>query len=243
MCMKRNLFIVSTLLMAVFCSCVKDEGTPITKEFSVSGSYNELEVSGAFDVTVSDEVDCVTVTAGDNIMSDIEVEKVGNTLKIHLKPFASSYNADKKVLLPYNDDLKSISLSGASSFQSDYTLQGIEVNVELSGASNFQGFVDVHTLNLEMSGASEAVIEGETSIINADLSGASTLERVVADGEYALSCDQCDGSLSGASKAFLHCARTLRVSLSGASELHYSGNASTAGSSTSGGSDIIHDRP
>jgi len=277
--MRKHLFILSTLVLFAFCSCNKFAGDPITQNFSIEGSYTELQVENAFEVTVDDAVSEITVTAGENVMPNVIVEKVGNTLKIRLKALSSAYGSDLKVVVPYNADLKSVELSGASEFHSEYGLEGEKIEVELSGASEFycdvfaddvdvdmsgasdffgdieadeidmdlsgaskiEGYVSATELDLELSGASDATLEGQVAKLEINLTGASNIIEKVVGNRYALVCDQCEGSISGASSAYIHCDGSIKVSLSGGSELHYTGNAATTGCECSGGSEISHD--
>ena len=277
--MKKHLIILSTLVLFAFCSCSKFAGEPITKDFSISGAYNALEVEDAFDVTVSDLATQVTITAGENIMPNVVVETVDSTLKIHLKGWHTNLGKEMTVILPYNFDLRSVDLSGASEFHSEYGLEGNKVEVELSGASDFycdidadevdinlsgasnfigevladeiemdltgssniKGNVDADDLDLELSGASDATLEGLVGTLKINLSSASNIKKTINGHRYGLICNQCQGFMSGASNAYIHCDGTINVNLSGASDLHYTGNASTIGSTTSGGSDIYHD--
>ena len=277
--MKKHLIILSTLVLFAFCSCQKFAGDPISKDFTV-GSYTELEVEDAFDVTVSDAVDVVTVTVGEKIMPKVVVEVVENTLKIHLSGINhNNYGTDMKVVIPYNADLTSVELSGASEFRSEFGLEGQKVEVELSGASDFycdidadeveidlsgasnfygdiladeiemevsgssniKGYVEVLDLDLGMSGASDATLEGYVGTLKMELTGASNIKKTINGNRYGLVCDRCEGSLSGASDAYIHCDGNIKVNLSGASELHFTGDGNPADSTTSGGSDIIHD--
>ena len=279
--MKKYLFILSAIVLFAFSGCQKIAGDPITEEFSIEGTYTELQVDNAFDVTVSDAATQITVTAGKNIMPNVVVEIVANTLKIHLKPLTSSYGSEMTVVLPYNADLTSVNLSGASEFHSEYGLEGEKVEVELSGASDFygdidadevdidlsgasnfygniqaakidmdlsgssdiEGNVDAENLDLDLSGASDATLEGQITELEINLSGASDIIEKVVENRYALICDHCKGSMSGASTAYIHCDGSIKVSLSGGSELHYTGNASTSGSDCTGGSEVSHDVP
>lgn len=236
------------------------DGKPVTKDFEVAGPYTSLDVSNAFDVTVSDAVDKVQITAGEKVMPNVRVELEGNTLRIYLKPQKSTFSS-MKVLLPYNAALTDIEFSGASDFHSKFGLEGAKVTVSLSGASDcecdiraeeieingsgasdFEGRVTAACLKLDMSGDSDAEIEGEVGKLLLDLSGASDIESPVVNRRYGLVCNSCEGSLSGASDAYLHCDGIISVSLSGASDLHYTGDATTSDCSTSGGSSIQHDR-
>ena len=296
--MKKSLFILSALVLVAFCSCNKYAGDPVSKDFSIEGSYTKLDVDDAFNVTVSDEVNLITITAGENVMPNVVVEIVDNTLKIHLKPFTSNYGSDMKAVVPYNANLTNVNLSGACEFHSEYGLEGENVEVELSGASDFycdifadevevhlsgasnfhgnieadeakvnlsgssdfvgdliankieaelsgssniKGNVSATDLDLDMTGASDATLEGRVATLKIDLSGASNIIRRVVGNQYALSCDRCEGLMSGSSDAYIHCDGIIKVDLSGASDLHFTGAAFTGDSTVSGGSNIIHD--
>ena len=277
--MKKHLIILSTLVLFAFSGCQKFAGDPITKDFSISSAYNALEVEDAFNVTVNEEATQVTITAGENIMPDVVVETVDSTLKIYLKGWHTNLGKDMIVILPYNFDLRSVDLSGASEFHSEYGLEGQKVEVELSGASDFycdidadevdinlsgasnfigevladeiemdltgssniKGYVEALDLDLELSGASDATLEGQVDRLMINLSGASNIKKTINGNKYGFICDQCEGTITGASNVYIHCDGTIKVNLSGASDLHYTGNAATTGSTTSGGSDIYHD--
>ena len=277
--MKKCLFVLSALILFAFSGCQKFAGDPITKDFNVPGAYTELEVHNAFDVTVSDAVDVITITAGENVMPKVIVEVVDNTLKIYLKPITNVYGGELKAIIPYNANLTSVDLSGASEFHSEYGLFGENVEVDLSGASDFYCDIDADEvdisisgasnffgdiwadqidmdlsggsningnvagddLNLELGGASNAKLLGQVGMLKVDLTGASNIVKQIVENRYGLVCDQCEGSITGASNAYIHCDGNIRVSLSGASDLHYTGDANTTGSTTSGASNIIKD--
>ena len=98
--MKKYLVVLSALVLLAFSSCQKFAGEPITKNFSISGNYTELEVQNAFEVTVSDAVEVVTVTVGEKVMPKVMVEVVDNTLKIYLKPTGHFYGGEMKAIIP-----------------------------------------------------------------------------------------------------------------------------------------------
>ena len=295
--MKKYLFVLSALVLFAFSSCQKFAGDPISKDFTVEGSYTALEVQDAFEVTVSDAATQVTVTAGEKVMPKVIVEIVGNTLKIRIKPMATLYGGELKAVIPYNADLTSVDLSGASEFHSEYGLEGQKVEVELSGASEFysdvdadeikidlsgasnfhgdavadkveahlsgssdffgdvladeidmellgsstiEGNVSADELDLDMSGASDATLVGHVTQLKINLTGSSKITKKVVGNRYALACDNCEGTMSGASVAYIHCDGRICVDLSGASDLHYTGDGISSGcSTTSGGSSII----
>ena len=236
--MKKYWFILSSLVLLALGSCNKFLLSDIieTNEYSIEGTYTELQVENAFDVTVSDTATKITVYADQNVMPYVIVEKVGDKLKIHLKSF--NFNIGmvlNEVVLPYNPDLKKVNLSGDSEFHSAYGLEGDEVEVKLSGASDFYCDIDAEEVEIDLSGASTINGNLTATELDLDLSGAS---NATLTGQVTT----LDIELSGASNAYLHCDGSIKVSLSGASDLHYTGDASTTGSNTSGGSDLIHDK-
>ena len=279
--MKKYFVILSVFVVLSFCSCTKPAGNPITKAFAIEGTYENLEVNSAFDVSVSDTASRIYITVGQYIMPKVVVEKKGNTLKIYCKPsIMNRGNSKMWVILPHCVDLKDVDLSGASTMRTPFALEGDNVEVslsgsshyygnivaentsldlsgssdfhgnisstqgikmDLSGASQFHGDIETDNLDLELSGASDVEMMGRTTTLIIDLSGASEIVRQTVGGRYALECDDCEGSMSGASNAYIHCNNSIRVTLSGASELHYTGDAITTGSSMSGASTISRD--
>ena len=238
--MKKSLIALSALTLMAFCGCGKWAGAPVTQEFSVDGTYTELEIQDAFEVNVSNEVSQAVVTAGDNIMSKVRVQRDGNTLKIYLKGWTVS-SGEMKVVLPYNSNLKSVELSGASDFRSAFAIVGQKVDIEISGASDFYGSVEADELELDLSGSSSATIDGAVAKLDMNISGSSDLKQKIVDGRYSLGCNNCECSVSGSSDAYIHCDGVIRGSVSGSSDLHYTGNASTSACSVSGSSSVIHD--
>ena len=239
--MKKILVCLTSLALTVLCGCSKTDGTPITKEFSIGNTYTELNVSHAFNVTVSDEVTQVTVTAGDRIMPKVIVEEKNGKFIIRLKDLTVAYG-NLTALIPYNSNLKEVDLSGASEFHSQHLIAAQSVSIDLSGASKFYGEVEATTkLDLDLSGASDATLTGTVGTLDIDLSGASNIMQTTVGNKYGLSCNNCQGDMSGASTAYIHCDGTIAVDLSGSSTLHYTGNASTSGCSLSGSSNVIHE--
>lgn len=239
--MKKIMICITTVVLTVLCGCSKTDGDPITKEFSINNTYTELNVSHAFNVTVSDEVTQVTVTAGDRIMPKVIVEEKNGKLTIRLKNLTVA-NGSLTALIPYNSNLKDVDLSGASEFHSQHPIAAQSVSIDLSGASRFYGEIEAATkLDLDLSGASDATLTGTAGTLDLELSGASNIMQTIVGNKYGLSCNNCEGDMSGASTAYIHCDGTIAVNLSGASTIHYTGNASTSGCSLSGSSNVIHD--
>jgi len=227
----KNIVILLSLSILFF-GCTKDWGTPATKNYPINGAYTKLDVSNAFDVTVSDQVTDVVVTVGELAHDRVVVKVVDGELQIGFKP-NTNYSGKAKAVIPAAV-LRKLDLSGASSFTGD--LRGDEVDIELSGASTYRGTVEATELDIDLSGASDAILSGACQTkMEIDLSGASTLKA--AD----LSAMSVYGKMSGASDADVTVCSALNVELSGASTLTYGTssedchpvvNCSTSGAST-----------
>ena len=228
--MKNIVILVS--LSIFFFGCTKDWGTPATKNYPINGAYTKLDVSNAFDVTVSDQVTEVVVTVGELAHDRVVVKVVDGELQIGFKP-NTNYSGKAKAVIPATV-LRKLDLSGASSFTGD--LRGDDVDIELSGASTYRGTVEATELDIDLSGASDAILSGACQTkMEIDLSGASTLKAA------NLSAMSVYGEMSGASDADVTLCSDLNVELSGASTLTYGTssedchpvvNCSTSGAST-----------
>ena len=245
--MRKFFAIISVLISCALCGCtavIVDPGVPVDKDFTITGDYDALNVSNAFDVTIDKDATQVTITAGENIMPNVIVEQVGGELRIYCKPPVVTTNgSEMRAVIPYSSSLKDVTLSnlsGASRFNGD--LSGSDTFIDLSGASRIKSIILAGDLNLSLSGASEADLTGVSVNMNLEMSGASRNVDNIVLKCYGLECTHCKGSISGASKAYIHCLSDIKVSLSGASHLHYTGDASTSDCSTAGSSNIYHDK-
>ena len=161
-------------------------------------------------------------------------------------------------MLPCNAQLREVNLSGTSSFNGN--LEANEIEIAASGSSLFKGNLRANEmdidlsgkssvtansliaskLDLDFSGASWAQLNGSVENFELDFSGASELRTEVVDHVYAFACMNCESALSGASKANLHCDGRIYGSLSGSSEIRYTGDADTEDCHLSGDSRVIH---
>ena len=207
----KNIVILLSLSILFF-GCTKDWGTPATKNYPINGAYTKLDVSNAFEVTVSDQVTDVVVTVGEQAHDRVVVKVVDGELQIGFKP-NTNYSGKAKAVIPAAV-LRKLDLSGASSFTGD--LRGDDVDIELSGASTYRGTVEATELDIDLSGASDAILSGACQTkMEIDLSGASTLKAA------NLSAMSVYGEMSGASDADVTVCSDLNVKLSGASTLTY----------------------
>jgi hypothetical protein len=193
-------------------------GRAATQTFDFS-DFDKVELSDAFEAEIAASDDyMVEVTVDDNLVNHLQVEQRGNTVKIGLKPFTSVTNAHMhaRILLPA---LASLSASGASRAGVTGFRSGKNMQFNASGASEIRGDMETGDLTADASGGSTLRLTGRGSAIRANASGASTIDLRDFTGGDA------DVEASGASRIELNTSGTLNAKASGASTVHYAGDA------------------
>lgn len=239
--MKTRIILLAAAMLLTSCHIdIKPDTTNYppaeTRVYPLSGIYKSLEVSSAFNVVMSDTATVPTVTVNEGLHNKVIFTIKDRTLMIGLKAGLRTTANELSVILPYNEKLRKVELSGASRFVSNHpmgqdlaklelsgaseyfgSLDASKIEIELSGASVYYGSVNAGDIDLELSGASQASISGTcNNELEFDLSGASQLIAKDLDANYV------KGELEGASSADVLCCESIRVELSGASRLKYS---------------------
>ena len=249
--MKKTGLMLFALCM-LFVACEKDENY-FTMKYPIAGDYTKLDVSGAFDVVVCDTVAEAVVTTPERMQRYVVVKVEDGVLTIKYRPNLVIRDRGGKVLLPRNEFLCEVELSGASSFTGD--LKGDNVEVDLSGASNYVGAIQGSEVSLDLSGSSD--IEGsiDADNIEVDASGSSTVKVTGSCLNYLdidlsgssdllapmMECRNVEGEMNGSSDAEFQVCESLRVNLSGSSSIVYGipvGCNPTVRCSTSGSSSV-----
>lgn len=239
--MKTKILVLAAAAMLAGCQIninpnTTDYPPAETRTYPLSGVYKSLEVCSAFNVVMSDTATVATVTVNEGLHDKVVFTIKDRTLMIGLKPSLHISASELSVILPYNEKLRKVELSGASRFTSNRPmgqdlaklelsgaseyigdLDASKIEIELSGASEYSGSVNAGDIDLEFSGASQASISGTCSNeLELDLCGASQLIAKDLDAHHV------KGVLSGASSADVLCCESIRTELSGASRLKYS---------------------
>jgi hypothetical protein len=197
--------------------------------------YHGIEVSSAINLYLSQgDEETVVVSASDiKWREHIRTEVVDGILKISLDVHKwSRGNIKIKAYVSFTT-LDRLSASGASDVFVDGVITGEHLSIDLNGASDFKGAINVKELRLEQSGASDAHVTGVVSEL-ADIhsSGASDVKG------YDLTIQNCTVHASGASDIRVTVNKELSADLSGASSVFYKGDAVIKDTRTSGASTV-----
>lgn len=202
---------------------------------ALTGSFTAIKVSGGIDIYLSqssEEALAVSATEKeyrDNIKTVVE----NGTLNIYYDSKKGWTKGNKKLKAYISfKNLERLQSGGASDIQVAGTIKGNSLSIDISGASDFKGAVDVGTLTMELSGASDAKISGTATNLTIESSGASDFKG------YDLVTENCTAKASGASDINITVNKELNVHASGASDIFYKGSCIVKDLHTSGASTV-----
>ncbi len=253
------IILVAVLAAALLLGCETAGLGNVVSEEKDFTDFTHVDVGSAFEVEITrSDSFSIIISADESLFDYVEVSKVGETLKIYLKPrhIFTDFTLEAKPLraeitMPalYGLQLSgaskgtitgfkssedfSLGVSGASSLE----ILDIEVGdaeFEVSGASRVSGNMSADDAEFEVSGASSIELSGSADKIMVEVSGASRVD--LAD----FPIKDADVKLSGASEATVNVKGRLDTALSGASRLYFYGNPTMGNISVTGASTIKH---
>lgn len=209
----------------------------IRRSFDIE-AFSGIQVNHNFKVVMCDTVENVVISINEKLNKYLNVRLSKGTLIVNLDNIRSvHYEGNVRcgyVYLPYNLKLRSISLSGSSSFQTALPIKTPNFNIRMSGATNclLKKGVTCNDLDIDMSGSSDCKGLFSSREISVDMSGATSFSGT-------LKGDEADLDLSGSSdlKATIT-ATKVEADLSGASNMKLDGTATSMEISLSGSSEL-----
>jgi hypothetical protein len=238
--MKTNLLSLAVLGFTLFlfsCDVIENDVRPsskITTAQATLSDYTAIDASTAFTVYInfSDTEESIEIEANDNLHQYIEVKKENETLFIGIKNGVHIRGNSTLKAYISTKNISGFSASGASRIIVKDPIEESNVNIYLSGASNFSGEINCDQLFADVSGASVLSIAGYSNDFEIEASGASVLS------DYEFITKRIRADLSGASNAALTIEDEIDIEASGASILRYKGDAVVIHQDLSGASSI-----
>lgn len=206
---------------------------------TLSGSFNAIRVSDAIDIyivqgeTESIAVSAATVEYRNKIKTTIE----GGVLRIWFdadnKWLRNGNNRKLKAYISFKN-LAKLTASGASDVYVESDIRSNELELHLSGASDFKGGnIFANQMVVDISGASDARVKGgKVTTLKVEASGASDFYG------FDLETENCSAVASGASDIKVTVNNELNVHATGASGVQYRGNGRIQNLKTSGASGV-----
>lgn len=173
----QKLIFIFFLSFLTFQGMAQANGNLTKKEYQLSG-FRGIEAGGAIRISFTQaEQYAVFFETDENILNQIEMTVADSVLRISA---GTPRNATKLHAVVACPELKSVSLSGAATFNADGLIQAENLELTAGGASKIEAAVDVQDyLTTKLSGAAKIILYGNADYHKAYLSGAS---KLVAQG-------------------------------------------------------------
>lgn len=223
--MKTKVFLFAIAIIGtMLTACQKDDlhvvpgGKVESETIQVSG-ISKIEIEDLFEVVVtfSETEESVVVEADENLMSLIEVAQIGETFFAELDDDVQINGVPHLKLYIKTSTLTKIKATGAVSVKIENTLRADKINLDIEGASNFTGTVDVNEVVAQLSGASDLKLKGTSDSFDIVAEGASEMT------DYDFETNSLDANLNGGCEISLTVHQKLNVDAEGASKVYYKG--------------------
>lgn len=213
--MKKITAIFFSTCMIAVAGChwvgIRGNGNIKTDQRTIS-AFATVEASGTFTIEWRNGAPALSITADENLLPYIDSQVSGDTLHLHTRESIWPTHGIKVVISsPTRTGAK---ISGAVRLTAN----------QLSGSS----------FAVESTGASRVTLDGNIDELLADMTGASELTA------SALQTKTAEISTTGAADADIAVSETLKVAITGAGKVSYSGNPRTIEKHITGAGSIRH---
>ncbi|MFM9911489.1 MAG: head GIN domain-containing protein [Chitinophagaceae bacterium] len=237
--MKKNLLLILLLFPVISLLAQKSiYNDPNAEVRKLSGSFQAIKVSNAIDVYLSQgEEEAIAVSAiNEEQRNRIKLAVEEGVLKIWFDNkdnwWKNNGNRKLKVYVSFKNLIK-LTASGASDVKTNGGIKLNELDLNFSGASDFDGEITANELNVDISGASDVKIKkGKVTNLKIRASGASEFTG------YDLIADNCTADASGASDIKITVNIELNARASGASGIYYKGEGKIRDLKSNGASTV-----
>lgn len=239
--MKKAIVLGISLLVAFSASAqwgkkIRGNGNMVTEERKV-GSYDEVSVSGWFDVELtSGEEGRLTIYGEENLLEYLETEVKNGRLEIKTR---RGYNLQSsswksggiRVSVPV-EDVRAVSMSGSGDIQGKTKLVAASFEAVMSGSGDMDLEIESEMLEVTLSGSGDMDLAGSCGKLEVRVSGSGDVNA------YGLSAREVDATVSGSADIKVTATEILKARVSGSGDIYYRGNPEKVDSKTAGSGDI-----
>lgn len=232
-------FIISLFVLSFgTISCVDEiflEGNKdVQTEIRRASGFEEITSSGDFKVSVySGDTYSVEVKAESNLLSYIETDVMGNTLKIRtrgIRNLVQNYPIEVFITTPV---LKGLSLSGSGRIKTDGFMSD-QFKIALSGSGDIDTAISADILRANVSGSGTIFLEGDARSGEFVISGSGRIKS------YPFEQDNCQTIISGSGDMYVNASETIDARISGSGRVYYI-NHPVIHTSISGSGRVVND--
>jgi Putative auto-transporter adhesin, head GIN domain len=226
---------IAFLLLALAGLAVNKVSAQSTQNRTVSG-FSSVANSGSFTVHIKiTGTESLKITAGADIINEIETVVEGGTLQIRFKHQHEPHNFTGRVeVFITARSLSGLVCSGSGAMTVDGEVKGRAADITLSGSGTISSAIDAADLHVTISGSGSVNLSGKAGATKVTLSGSGKLAA------KELSTDVADLMIAGSGSTYLTVNKTISGTIVGSGNVTYSGTATVSGVHTVGSGKIRH---
>ncbi|MEJ2584542.1 MAG: DUF2807 domain-containing protein [Robiginitalea sp.] len=239
--MKKALIFSVSLLIAFSASAqwgkkIRGNGNMVTEERNV-GSYDEVSVSGWFDVELtSGEEGRLTLYGEENLLEYLETEVKNGRLQIKTRPGYNLQSSSWKsggirITVPV-EDLRAVTMSGSGDIKGKTKLVSDYFEVTMSGSGDMALEIEADQTEVTLSGSGDIDLEGSSVKLEVRVSGSGDVNA------YGLSAREVDAVVSGSADIKVTATEYIKARVSGSGDIYYRGNPEKIDTRASGSGDV-----
>ena len=213
---------------------IKGNGNVIS-ETRTTKSYDEIQVSGFFDVVlVSGTEGEITINGEENLLPYIKIEVENNALKIFTdKKSNISCSKGKTILItvPF-EVISKIALSGSGDLKTKNTIKSDQFSAKLSGSGDLTLDLMASNFEFSLSGSGDVNLTGSSNDFISKMSGSGDIDA------SNLKSKNADIAISGSGDVKVFCSESLKARVSGSGDIIYKGDPKSVDKKVSGSGEI-----
>ena len=230
---KLSLSVFVAILFLTNCDAQKSEkirgdGNVVNESRDV-GSFDELSVSGSFDVDlVSGKEGKMEIKIEKNLIPYLVTEVENGQLKIKWKK-GTNINTSKGVhLTVYFNSLNGVAISGSGDIISKDVIKTDSFSAAVSGSGDMNLNIETRDLEVRVSGSGDLEFNGSADKFSAAVSGSGGIDA------FGLKAVDCDLKVSGSGGIRIDVSGKLYARVSGSGSVKYTGNPEVEDTKVSG---------
>lgn len=213
----KSLTLLSGLFLAMAFTGFTATAGEITSEVRTPGNFTEIDLSGAYKVTLVSGTACSIKLEGEaDDLSAIKTTVSGKELEVSVKN-NTNLKSSVHITITYVQ-LESIDCSGTVSLNSTGPVKAGRFELDLSGTGRAEMELEATDLKVDISGTGSVMLKGRVKQADIDISGA---------GKFAaaeLEMETCRIEISGVGNAEVKVSKNLDAEISGTGNVKYSGD-------------------
>lgn len=224
---KANQLLIYAIIIAVtfvFNSCSLNWGSNCEKETServmktvTLSSFNKIELIGSHDVYLKqDSEQKVEIESSQNVIDLLNTSVVDGTWKIDFSRCIQSKKGVKIFIsIP---EIAAIKVIGSGDIESDGTLKGNTLNLELDGSGDIDLKLKYDELSAEIQGSGDIDLKGKVEKQKVEIQGSGDYNAFKMDSE------SCVVEINGSGEAAVSSSKKLYARVNGSGDISYAGN-------------------